>query len=311
MRPRGGLNDCALAIRLRNTCTSRSSTAHTIRLAGASITSRGSFSELRVASSSSRSALRIGTTSTGSAVMRESSASSRDASLTSLIRRSSRVTSCAMIVSNCFCRSGSSMRRNVSIALRIDDSGFLISCATSAANFSIASMRANNACAESESAVASTPTSSRRASSGAGTPPARPCPSRISAAAPASRRIGRAMVSDRYQDSSTVSANASPNNARMEMRTMNRLVSTSRASRVSRMMPTVWRSRSTGSATVTSRRLSLVRRMYGGISRLWPELLRRSSSFTSGCHSNPPAPGVMSTTRGVGVSCGNSVSTLS
>ena len=54
------------------------------------------------------------------------------------------------------------MRRSVSIALRIDDSGFLISCATSAANFSIASMRANSACAESDSAVASAPTSSRR-----------------------------------------------------------------------------------------------------------------------------------------------------
>ena len=37
--------------------------------------------------------------------------------------------------------------------------------------------------------------------------------------------------------------------------------STSRASRVSRTMPTVWRSRSTGSATVTSSRLSLVRRI--------------------------------------------------
>ena len=48
---------------------------------------------------------------------------------------------------------------------------------------------------------------------------------------------------------------------RMEMRTTNRLASTSRASRVSRMIPTVLRSRSTGSATVTSSRLSLVRRI--------------------------------------------------
>ena len=77
---------------------------------------------------------------------------------------------------------------------------------------------------------------------------------------PAAGSAGRSS-SDRYQDSSTVSPSARPNSARMEMRTTNRLVSTSRASRVSRMMPTVWRSRSTGSATVTSSRLSLVRRM--------------------------------------------------
>ena len=119
------------------------------------------------------------------------------------------------------------------------------------------------------------------------------------------------MVSDKYHDSSTVSPSARPNSPRMEMRTTKRLVSTSRASRVSRMMPTVWRSRSTGSATVTSNWLSLVRLMYGCISRLWPELFRRSSSFTSGCHSSPPAAGVMSTTSGVGVSRGSRFITLS
>ena len=69
------------------------------------------------------------------------------------------------------------------------------------------------------------------------------------------------MVSERYQDSSTVSASARPNSAMIDMRMVNRLWSTSRASRVSRMIPTVWRSRSIGSATVTSSRLSVVRRI--------------------------------------------------
>ena len=74
------------------------------------------------------------------------------------------------------------------------------------------------------------------------------------------------------------------------MRTANTLASTSRASRVSSTMPTVWLSCSTGSATVTSNWPSLVRRIYGGISRLWPELFSRSSFLTFGCQSSP-APG--------------------
>ena len=123
------------------------------------------------------SARRIGTTSTRSAAMRDSSASSREASLTSLISRSSRVTSCAMIVSSWRCRTGSSMRRSVSMALRIEDSGFLISCATSAAKRSIASMRAHSACGRirQRGRPARRP---RRAAPAAlcGTLPARPLP---------------------------------------------------------------------------------------------------------------------------------------
>ncbi len=69
------------------------------------------------------------------------------------------------------------------------------------------------------------------------------------------------MVSDRYQDSITVSTSAITNSPRMDMRIATRLSSTSRASRVSCTMPTVWRLRMIGSATVTSRRLSEVRRM--------------------------------------------------
>ena len=69
------------------------------------------------------------------------------------------------------------------------------------------------------------------------------------------------MVSDKYQDSITVSTRAVTNRPRMEPRIATRLPSTSRASRVSCTMPTVWRLRMIGSATVTSRRLSAVRRM--------------------------------------------------
>ena len=121
-----------------------------------------------------------------------------------------------MMVSNCLRRAGSSIRINVSIALRIDDSGFFSSCATSAANCSVASMRAHNALAESDTALASSPTSSRRASNEVETLPVRPLPSRMSLAASASRRIGRAMVSDKYHDSSTVSARARPNSAMID-----------------------------------------------------------------------------------------------
>ena len=139
--------------------------------------------------------------------MRDSSASSRDASLTSLIRRSSRVTSCAMIVSNwrlpfrvldapqCLDRAADRRQRVLDLVRHVGGE-------TSRSRPCARTAPARN----SASAVASAPTSSRRCSSGAGTLPARPWPSRMSAAAPARRRIGRAMVSDRYQDSSTVSA---------------------------------------------------------------------------------------------------------
>ena len=69
------------------------------------------------------------------------------------------------------------------------------------------------------------------------------------------------MVNDKYQDSITVSARAITKNPRIDMRIATRLSSTSRASRVSCTIPTVCRLRMIGSATVTSRRLSDVRRM--------------------------------------------------
>ena len=261
IRPFGGEKLWALPIRLRRTCTSRSSTACTNRpSAGASSSIRASPSR-RVASWISASRLRIFATSTFSVAVRESSASTREASEMSLISRSSRVTSSPMMASRRFCCTGSSIRRSVSIALRIEDSGFFSSCATSAANCSIASMRAHSAPADSDRATARAPTSSCRLSSGSGTLPSRPLPSRICAAARARRRIGRAMVRDRYQDSTSVSTSAMLNSARIETRMLSRLSSTSRASRVSRMMPTLWRLCSTGTDTVTSSRLSLVRRI--------------------------------------------------
>ena len=153
------------------------------------------------------------------------------------------------------------MRSRVSIADRIEESGFLISCETSAAKRSIASMRAHSARALSSSALASSPISSRRLISLRGTLPLRPMPSRMTCAEPASSSSGRAMVSERYHDSSTVSTSATQNSTRIEERTANSDRSTSRASRVSWMMPTVWPSCMTGSATVTSSRWSAVRRM--------------------------------------------------
>ncbi len=152
------------------------------------------------------------------------------------------------------------MRRSVSMALRIEVSGFLISCATSAANRSIASIRVHSAVALSDSACASSPISSRRPSRRRETLPARPRPSRMSCAARARRSSGRAMVRERYHDSATVSTRATMNRLRIDMRIENSALSTSRAARVSTTMPIVWRLRSTGSATVTSSRCA-TRRM--------------------------------------------------
>ena len=84
------------------------------------------------------------------------------------------------------------MRATVSTALRSEDSGFLISCATSAAKLSIALMRSHSASVISRSAPASSPISSLRpVSSGISMRPPRP---RARCAAAASRRIGRAIV---------------------------------------------------------------------------------------------------------------------
>ncbi len=258
MRPFGGEKLTALPIRLRSTCTRRSSIASTTRDCARACTSADSSSVgpsgARVAAWISASTEKIGPSATGSGVARDSSASIRLASEMSVINRSSRRTSSPMMLSRRRCWLRSSMRNRVSIAERIEDSGFLISWLTSAANRSIASIRAHSARALSSSASASSPISSRRPRSRAGTLPVRPIPSRMTWAEAARLSSGRAMVRDRYQDSSTVIASATKNSTRMEERTANSERSTSRASRVSWMMPTVCPSCATGSATVTSRR---------------------------------------------------------
>ena len=84
------------------------------------------------------------------------------------------------------------MRATVSTALRSEESGFLISCATSAAKLSIALIRSHSASVISRSAPASSPISSLRpVISGISMRPPRP---RARCAAAASRRIGRAIV---------------------------------------------------------------------------------------------------------------------
>ena len=80
----------------------------------------------------------------------------------SLISRSRRCTSSRMMLISFFCCIGSSMRAAVSTALLSDVSGFLISCDTSAAKRSIASMRRHNASVMSLSAPDRSPISSRR-----------------------------------------------------------------------------------------------------------------------------------------------------
>ena len=79
--------------------------------------------------------------STGPASPRASSASSREASEMSLISRSSRRTSCCMTAISRSREWPAFTRGRVSTALRSEVSGFLSSCATSAAKLSIASMR--------------------------------------------------------------------------------------------------------------------------------------------------------------------------
>ena len=112
---------------------------------------------------------------------------------------------------------GSSMRRSVSMALRIEASGFLISCATSAAKRSVASIRVPQRRRLSVSArPVRRPHRLRRPAASPAPRPTRPLPSRMSARPRPGAGSGRAMVSDRYQDSATVSASASANRPRID-----------------------------------------------------------------------------------------------
>ena len=90
------------------------------------------------------------------------------------------------------CFAGSSIRATVSTALRSEVSGFLISCATSAAKLSIALIRCHSASVISRSEPERSPISSPRpVKSGISMRAPRP---RARSAAAASRRIGRAIV---------------------------------------------------------------------------------------------------------------------
>ena len=110
----------------------------------------------------------------------------------SVISRDSRSTSSRMIASRRCCLTGSSILTAVSTALRSDDSGFLISCATSEAKLSIALIRSDSAWVISRNERDKSPISSPRwVKSGMSIRPPRP---RARSAAAASRRIGRAIV---------------------------------------------------------------------------------------------------------------------
>ncbi len=262
MRPSPGEKDCALPIRLRSTCTSRPSTACTTQRPPAA-SARGAARLRRASSRGSRPAWR------GSAphrparcASRDSSASMREASLMSLISRSSRATSSAM------------MAEQAALLDRVVDAPQRLDGAADRGQRVLDLVR--DVGGEALDRVHAVPQRARRlrqrggefADLVAARSAARPAPCRrgrgpraSARRRRASRRIGRAMVSDRYHDSITVSASASANSARIDTRTANRLSSTSRASRVSSTMPTVWRLRSTGSDTVTSSRSSAVRRI--------------------------------------------------
>ena len=160
------MNDCALAIRLRSTFPA--DPRHpTIRLAGARppradrSRHRASLRRDRAARAGSAPIDRLGGNARHS--------HQRDASLTSLISRSSRATS-----SRCGeqlplpLRFLDTAERLIALRMRQRVLDFVRHVGGELLD---RSMRANSAWAESESAVASVPTSSRRASSGAGTPP--------------------------------------------------------------------------------------------------------------------------------------------
>ena len=226
--PPGGLKLCALPIRLRNTCTRRSSTAWTSsgasgrlhhqpglgRVAGRRVDFGQQVQDAADIHRARRGPAQFGVDPAGVADVADQPVQPHH-----VLGDESRQQPLAG-------RPGSSMRLSVSMALRIELSGFLISCATSAANCSVASIRDHSASLLSCRAAANSPISSLRRSSRGGTggrrghaPPACHAPPRSSS------RMGRAMVSDRYQDSITVSTRAITNSPRMEERIAPRAVS--------------------------------------------------------------------------------------
>ena len=124
------------------------------------------------------------------------------------------------------------MRSAPSSADRKDASGFLISCATSAANASVASIRCRSAMLMSDSARASMPISSRREGR-RGTVTSCARPSRTLTAARDRCRSGRTMVRPRNMESIMPMPSAMAKN----MPTLNRSARTNR--RISRSLDVV------------------------------------------------------------------------
>ena len=165
MRPPGGEKLWALPIRLRSTCTSRPSTActsdrplgqgqHQHRVAAsprvASWISASVAQDRHHVHRLGRGARQFGIHAAGVADVADQPV--QPAHVLGDDRQQPRAAA-----------PGPRSARSVSMALRMELSGFLISCATSAANRSVASMRAHSAAALSGSACASSPTSSRAA----------------------------------------------------------------------------------------------------------------------------------------------------
>ncbi len=123
---------------------------------------------------------------------RDSSASSREALEISVTSRSSRVTSCCRMAINRSRAVLSDTRGRVSTAERIEVRGLRISCATSAAKRSMASIRSDRVTVMASSErVRSPSSSSRRARSGREMARARD--RRTRSAAEARRSTGRAI----------------------------------------------------------------------------------------------------------------------
>src|SRR5579862_2044962 len=187
---------------------------------------------------------------TGRGDSRESSASRREALEMSVIRRSSRPTSCFRIACSRSRPAPSPTSSSVSTADRIEVSGLRISCATSAAKRSIASIRSESVWVMSSSERARSPSSSLR-SAMSGRAMARARFSRTLSAAADSRRTGWAINWVRANDESRLTATAMAMNGICAARSAAMIWSTSLASSVS--TPSTSRTRWIGIETETTR----------------------------------------------------------
>ena len=169
--------------------------------------------------------------SIGRGASRDSSASSREALEISVIKRSRRLTSCFKMVISRSRAFGSETRSRVSVAERIEDRGLRISCATSAANRSIASMRTDWAAVMASSARPRSPSSSSR-SDRSGKDMARARDSLTRSAALARRRTGWAIMRIRKKDEARDTAIAIKIKGKRALRSAAMIWSTSPASSV-------------------------------------------------------------------------------